>query len=49
MKTFSIILASGFAMALAACNTVEGIGRDVEQAGESVQDAAEETQKAIRD
>ena len=26
---------------LSACNTVEGAGRDIENAGESVQDAAD--------
>lgn len=29
-------------MALAACNTMEGVGEDVEEAGESVQDAADD-------
>ncbi|MDW3204762.1 MAG: entericidin A/B family lipoprotein [Alphaproteobacteria bacterium] len=38
--TFPIILLAG-TMGLAACETVEGAGRDIEQAGESIQDAAE--------
>lgn len=29
------------AFALSACNTIEGAGRDVEKAGEEVQDAAD--------
>ncbi len=32
------VLASGFAVA--ACNTVEGAGKDVQSAGEAVEDAA---------
>ena len=31
----------GSGLALAACNTVEGAGKDVESAGEAVQDAAD--------
>jgi predicted small secreted protein len=30
----------GSGIALAACNTVEGAGKDVESAGEAVQDVA---------
>jgi len=33
-----IALASG--VAVAACNTVEGVGKDVESVGDAVQDAA---------
>lgn len=29
------------ALGLAACETVEGAGRDIEDAGEAIQDAAE--------
>jgi predicted small secreted protein len=35
-----IILTIAGAAALAACNTVAGIGRDVESVGETVEDAA---------
>lgn len=35
----AMMIASG-AM-LAACNTVEGVGKDVESAGDAVQDAAD--------
>lgn len=31
------------AVSLSACNTVEGVGQDVQQAGEAVEQAAEET------
>jgi predicted small secreted protein len=29
-----------FALAVSGCNTVQGIGKDVQKAGEAVQDAA---------
>jgi predicted small secreted protein len=38
--TVPIFLLAG-ALGLAACETVEGAGRDIENAGESIQDAAE--------
>jgi entericidin B len=31
----------GFACCIAGCNTMEGAGKDVEKAGESIQDAAD--------
>ena len=34
--------ASVFALSIAACNTVEGVGRDVEEVGDAVEDTAEE-------
>lgn len=39
------------AMALAcpACNTARGVGEDVEDAGEGLQDIAEDTKDAISD
>jgi predicted small secreted protein len=33
----SLTLLAGFAVSLSACNTVEGFGRDLEHAGESIQ------------
>jgi len=30
-----------------ACNTVEGIGRDVQSGGEAIEQGAEKTKKAI--
>ncbi len=35
-----LVLAT-ISLALSACETMEGAGRDIEHAGESVQDAAE--------
>ena len=34
---------------LAACNTVEGIGRDIKGAGEAVSDTAKKTKKKINE
>ena len=39
-KTTLLLLAVAFAFGLGACNTMKGVGRDVENAGEAVQDAA---------
>ena len=33
--------------ALAACNTVKGVGRDIGAAGDAVESAAEKTRRAI--
>ena len=39
---FAVLAAS---MAVAACNTVSGAGKDVESAGSAVTDAAEDAKK----
>lgn len=36
--TFAILM--GIVVILAGCNTVEGVGKDVERGGEKVQDGA---------
>ena len=42
MKKFvSILLLASFVLALSACNTIEGVGKDVQKAGEAVEDAAD--------
>ena len=42
MKTIvKIAIALGFMSAVTACNTVDGVGKDVEVAGEEIQDAAD--------
>ncbi len=38
MKKFSLLMFLAFA--LAGCNTVQGIGKDVKKAGEAVENAA---------
>ena len=39
-KILAALLLSG-ALVLSACNTVEGAGKDVQSAGEAVEDAAD--------
>ena len=46
MKHSLITLLACFAFGvLAGCNTIEGAGKDVEKAGESVQGAAQDAKK----
>jgi predicted small secreted protein len=40
MKILSLILATIAALALAGCNTMQGIGKDVQKAGEKIEDAS---------
>ena len=53
MRTLSratlIALAAASALVSAACNTVAGAGQDVENVGEAVTDAAEETDEELKD
>ena len=38
---FAILLTALGGLTLSACNTVEGVGEDVESAGDSLEDAAQ--------
>lgn len=40
----ALLLAS---LPLAGCNTIEGLGKDTEAAGEAIQDSAEETKEEL--
>ena len=40
MKSIATLVALSFALALAGCNTVRGVGQDVQKAGEKIEDAA---------
>ena len=40
MKTISLLLALSFALLLCGCNTVKGVGQDLQKAGEKIEDAA---------
>lgn len=42
MRKAFVLLAATAALAVAACNTVAGAGRDVEAAGEAVTETAED-------
>lgn len=39
-KLVTVLLILSFVLALSACNTIEGVGKDVQKAGEKVEDAA---------
>jgi len=41
-KTLALILTAAFLVAITGCNTVHGVGEDLEAAGEGLQDAASE-------
>ena len=41
-KAFFVLLALGAGFVLSACNTIEGAGRDIESAGDSIADTAED-------
>lgn len=42
MKILSMMLAFGLATVIAGCNTMEGVGKDMEAAGEAIEDSAED-------
>jgi len=42
-KTLALATLLGFIVALAACNTIEGAGKDVKAAGQGIEKAAEKT------
>lgn len=41
-KTLALMLTAAFLVAITGCNTVHGVGEDLEAAGEGLQDAASE-------
>jgi entericidin B len=42
------LVSAATVMMLSACNTVEGVGRDIERAGDAIQDEADEVQDRRR-
>jgi predicted small secreted protein len=40
MRSLSWLMALSIAFALSACNTVKGVGQDIQKAGEKIEDAA---------
>ncbi len=40
-KLFTLLALGFFVTTLAACNTTEGMGEDIEAAGDGIQDAAD--------
>lgn len=42
MKTLmKLVLALGFMTTITACNTIQGAGQDIEEAGERIEEAAD--------
>jgi predicted small secreted protein len=39
-RIFSATLLAAFALMIVACNTIKGVGQDVQKAGEKIEDAA---------
>ncbi|RPE79661.1 entericidin A/B family lipoprotein [Vulcaniibacterium tengchongense] len=39
-RLIAVLLLASFSLALSACNTVEGVGKDVQKLGEKVEDSA---------
>ena len=42
-KLVTLLALAGFALAVAGCNTVEGVGKDVKAGGQAVERAAEKS------
>jgi predicted small secreted protein len=40
MKTFVSTLILGFCIVITGCNTVKGVGQDLQKAGEKIEDVA---------
>lgn len=41
-KTLALLLLGGYLITLAGCNTVEGMGEDLEAGGEAIEEEANE-------
>ena len=39
-RIFGTVLLTAFALSVAGCNTVKGVGQDVQKVGEKIEDAA---------
>lgn len=48
MKHVTLALVAVFAFALVGCNTVAGVGKDVEKVGEKTQEAAKKTSDDLK-
>ncbi len=40
MKSIASLLVAAFVLALAGCNTVQGVGQDIQRGGQVLEDAA---------
>lgn len=43
-KLTTLLLLGGFTLGLAGCNTMEGMGQDIERGGEEIEEEANEAQ-----
>ena len=41
MKTIATLIALSFAFALAGCNTIHGMGQDIQKAGSAIEKSAD--------
>ncbi len=41
MKLILLVLITTFALNLTACNTVEGVGKDIKKVGDEIEEAAD--------
>ncbi|KCZ52236.1 entericidin A/B family lipoprotein [Hyphomonas pacifica] len=48
-NTLKVASLGALAIFLTACNTVEGVGKDVEAGGEVIQDTSNEVEEDIKD
>jgi predicted small secreted protein len=46
-KILSLLLLAGFLGSLAACNTIDGMGKDIERAGEATSDTAQDVKRKM--
>ncbi len=49
MKKFTLIALMGFLFGAAGCNTIQGAGEDVEAAGETVAETAQDAKENLKD
>jgi predicted small secreted protein len=46
-KIAALLALAGFALAVAGCNTVEGLGKDVKATGQGVENAAKDVKQKM--
>jgi entericidin B len=47
VRKFTLLIAAAMLGLLAACNTMEGLGQDIERGGENLQESAQDTKKKM--
>ncbi len=41
LRIFTLTIVAGCLLSIAGCNTIEGMGKDIQKAGEKIEDAAD--------